>query len=57
MTLARVDQGAAFKNCCLRSGRYDGANRNHFFPRVIARSALAVRKHFCGPKGLGYHCK
>ena len=36
-------QDAAFKNCCLRSGRYDGSKRHHFFPRVIARRALAVR--------------
>jgi hypothetical protein len=33
-------------SCCLRSGRYDGSRKNHFFSRVIARSALAVRKHF-----------
>src|SRR5688572_19269654 len=31
-------QVAAFRNCCLRSGRFDGANRNHFFPRIIARA-------------------
>ena len=51
MTRVRAVQDAAFKKCCLRSGRYDGANRNHFFPRVLAdghlaRSALAARKHF-----------
>ena len=40
MTLARVVQDAAFKNCCLRSGRYDGANRNHFFPRVVSKQFL-----------------
>jgi hypothetical protein len=57
MISVRAVQDAAFKNCCLRSGRYDGAKRNHFFPRVIARSAFAVRKHFCGPKNLGYHSK
>ena len=45
-TFARAVQDAGFKNCCLRSGRYDGSRKNHFFPRVIARSALAVRKHF-----------
>ena len=26
----------SFKNCCLRCGRYDGANRNHFFPGIIS---------------------
>jgi len=31
MTLARAVQDAAFKNCCLRSGRYDGSQRNHYF--------------------------
>src|SRR5439155_21527771 len=45
-TFARAAQDAGFKNCCLCSGRYDGSRKNHFFPRVIARSALAVRKHF-----------
>src|SRR5581483_2804526 len=34
-TLARAVQDAAFKKCCLHSGRYDGANRNHFFPRIV----------------------
>lgn len=27
----RAVQAAAFKNCCLRSGRYDGSLRNHYF--------------------------
>src|ERR1035438_9594387 len=40
MTVALVVQDAAFKNCCLRSGRYDGANRNHFFPRVVSKQFL-----------------
>ena len=31
MTLAPVVQDAAFKRCCLRSGRYDGARRNYYF--------------------------
>src|SRR5205823_12921817 len=34
-TFARAVQDAGFKNCCLRSGRYDGSLRNHFFPRII----------------------
>src|ERR1700690_3762850 len=34
MTLALAAQDTAFKKCCLLSGRYDGANRNHFFPRI-----------------------
>jgi len=28
---ARAVQDAAFKNCCLRSGRYDGSLRNYYF--------------------------
>jgi hypothetical protein len=39
MTRARVDLDAAFKKCCMRSGRYDGAKRNHFFPRIAERRA------------------
>src|ERR1035441_3332383 len=27
-------QGVAFKRCCLNSGRYDGSNRNYFFPNL-----------------------
>src|SRR6266496_307396 len=43
-TSARAVQGAAFKNCCLQSGRYDGARRNHFFPRVNIRTFSAGRR-------------
>jgi hypothetical protein len=32
---AHVTQGAAFKRCCLKSGRYDGSKRNYFFQRLI----------------------
>ena len=39
-TSARVVQDAAFKKCCLRSGRYDGARRNHFFPRLTLMPVL-----------------
>jgi hypothetical protein len=56
-TSVRAVQDAAFKKCCLRSGRYDGAKRHHFFPRVIARSALAVRQHFLRAEGLGLSLK
>ena len=42
--LARAVQDAAFKNCCLRSGRYDGANRNHFFPRIVSKPISAGRR-------------
>ena len=34
-TCALAVQDAAFKKCCLRSGRYDGSKRNHFFPRLV----------------------
>ena len=46
-TFARAAQDTGFKNCCLRSGRYDGSRKNHFFPRV---------RIFCGPKNMGYRC-
>src|SRR5260370_474894 len=52
-TFARAAPDTGFKNCCLRSGRYDGSRKNHFFPRVIARSALAVSKHFLRAEGHG----
>src|SRR5438876_11530414 len=52
-TSARASLDAGFKHCCLRPGRYDGSRKNHFFPRVIARSALAVRKHFLRADGHG----
>ncbi len=31
MTSVRVVPAAGFKNCCLRSGRYDGSGRNYYF--------------------------
>lgn len=37
MTFVRVDQAAAFKKCCMRSGDYDGSRRNYFFPRIEPR--------------------
>ena len=27
---ARAVQAAGFKNCCMKSGRYDGTLRNHY---------------------------
>jgi hypothetical protein len=24
-------QGSGFKRCCMKSGRYDGTRRNHYF--------------------------
>jgi hypothetical protein len=38
-TCARVALGAGFKRCCLRTGKYDGSNRDYFFPRVAKRLA------------------
>jgi hypothetical protein len=29
-TPARADRGAAFKKCCLRTGRYDGSPRAYY---------------------------
>jgi hypothetical protein len=31
MTFARAAQESAFKKCCMKSGKYDGVNRNYFF--------------------------
>ena len=47
-TFAHAAQDTGFKNCCLRSGRYDGSLRNHFFPRIVTFN-------FCGPKNMGYY--
>jgi len=37
MTCVRAAQGAGFKRCCLHTGKYDGGNRNYFFPEVDLR--------------------
>jgi hypothetical protein len=42
-TSARAVQDAAFKKCCLRSGKYDGAKRKHFFPRIAAERISRAR--------------
>ena len=34
MTRVRACQAVDFKNCCIRSGEFDGSNRRHFFQRV-----------------------
>jgi hypothetical protein len=34
-------QGGAFKKCCLKSGRFDGSNRNYFFPRLTQATGSA----------------
>ena len=31
---ARVALGVGFRRCCLRTGKYDGTNRDYFFPGV-----------------------
>jgi hypothetical protein len=31
MTYARAAPGTAFKTCCMRSSRHDGANRQDYF--------------------------
>jgi hypothetical protein len=30
-TSAHAVHGGCFKRCCMKSGRYDGAERNHYF--------------------------
>src|SRR6185295_7592049 len=44
-TFVRAVQDAAFKNCCLRSGRFDGSKRNHFFPGVVINQFLRAEEH------------
>jgi hypothetical protein len=39
---AHVDLEAAFKKCCLQSGKFDGSNRNYFFPRIALTMGPAV---------------
>jgi hypothetical protein len=34
MTFAHVGSDADFKLCCMKSGRFDGANRGHFFQGI-----------------------
>src|SRR6185503_19322328 len=41
-TSARAAQGAGFKNCCLRSGRFDGSPRNYFFPGVVQHCGMSI---------------
>ena len=40
MTSVHADPVSAFKRCCLRAGRFDGSNRNTYFPRVIPDGVL-----------------
>src|SRR5438445_4263230 len=44
-TFARAAPDTGFKNCCLRSGRYDGSRKNHFFPRVVRTEFLRAEGH------------
>ena len=34
MTSARAARASAFKKCCLKTGRFDGSNRDNYFPRI-----------------------
>jgi hypothetical protein len=36
MTCVHVVPDAGFKACCMKSGAYDGTNRNYYFQRVGA---------------------
>jgi hypothetical protein len=40
-----VDRIAAFKNCCMQAGIFDGELRNYFFPGVIAQDGSAAVLH------------
>jgi hypothetical protein len=47
----RADRHAAFKNCCLRSGRFDGCLRDYFFPRVsLGKAVCHPERSFCSPE-------
>jgi hypothetical protein len=41
----RAAQGVAFKRCCLDSGRYDGSNRNYFFPSLTSNLVCWITEH------------
>src|SRR5260221_3616807 len=57
-TFARAAPDTGFKNCCLRSGRYDGSRKNHFFPRVIRTEFLRAEGHGLPPfANLGKVCR
>jgi hypothetical protein len=42
----RADPAGAFKRCCLRSGRYDGSERNYFFPRIDTKKERRLCRSF-----------
>jgi hypothetical protein len=44
MTCVHAVPGAGFKRCCLHTGRYDGGNRNYFFPRVENSRFLFIER-------------
>ena len=46
MIRAHVFRAVGFKRCCMRSGRYDGAERNHFFPRMIKGAERCLAPFF-----------
>lgn len=46
MIPARAAHGADFKNCCMTSGRYDGAERKDYFQGV--RSSVCMRERASG---------
>jgi len=48
-TCARVAPAAAFKRCCLRTGKFDGTNRDYFFPVSWKQTRKKTKK-----RGLGY---
>jgi hypothetical protein len=50
--------GRTFKNCCLRSGRYDGTKRNHFFPRMTSAPGDERKWFDCGEldRWFVHHC-
>jgi hypothetical protein len=40
---AHASRVAGFKRCCMLSGRYDGVERDHFFPRMIVGAGPLAR--------------
>jgi len=46
MTCARAAPNAGFKACCMKSGAYDGSNRDDYFQRVEHLSSRVRREMF-----------
>jgi hypothetical protein len=43
-TCVRAARDGDFKNCCLRTGKYDDSNRDYFFQGVVLAACGAMKK-------------